>query len=36
VILKLSNDNEILTDRIMLEKEKNINELNEMNKIYDL
>lgn len=35
LILKLSNDNEILTDRIMLEKEKNINELNEMNKILE-
>lgn len=35
LILKLSNDNKILTDRIMLEKEKNINELNEMNKILE-
>ena len=35
LILKLSNDNEILTGRIMLEKEKNINELNEMNKILE-
>lgn len=35
LMLKLSNDNEILTNRIMLEKEKNINELNEMNKILE-